>query len=99
MENTIIIAISITLAIFIFIFSILINSSKTKGKQGEKEVNRVLSSLDNTKFKLLKDVYIKKNNGRTTEIDHILILKVKGAGNLWIQGKYMKKELDITDGY
>lgn len=49
------------------------NFATIKGWIGEKRVSNILSSLDPQDYTLLNDLYLPKENGQTTQIDHILI--------------------------
>ena len=49
------------------------NFASLKGSLGEKQVSKLLQSLDPDRFVLLNDLYIPRKNGTTTQIDHVLI--------------------------
>lgn len=49
------------------------NQATIKGWLGEKQVSNLLNKLDPENYILLNDLYIPKENGQTTQIDHILI--------------------------
>ncbi|WP_197277499.1 NERD domain-containing protein [Bacillus sp. FJAT-27245] len=44
-----------------------------KGRLGEKQVSRLLQTLDPATHFLLDDLYIPKGDGQTSQVDHILI--------------------------
>jgi hypothetical protein len=49
------------------------NLPKIKGMAGEKQVARILNTLDPNEYILINDLYLPKEDGKTTQIDHILI--------------------------
>lgn len=49
------------------------NFATIKGCIGERHVANILSSLDSQDYTLLNDIYLPKENGQTTQIDHLLI--------------------------
>jgi Nuclease-related domain/Topoisomerase DNA binding C4 zinc finger len=49
------------------------NFPKIKGMAGEKQVARILNTLDPNEYILMNDLYLPKDDGKTTQIDHILI--------------------------
>ena len=49
------------------------NFASLKGSLGEKQISKLLQSLDPDRFVLLNDLYIPRENGTTTQIDHLLI--------------------------
>ncbi|WP_226641565.1 NERD domain-containing protein [Mesobacillus subterraneus] len=49
------------------------NFAMIKGWIGEKRVSNILSSLDPQDYTLMNDLYLPKENGQTTQIDHLLI--------------------------
>src|SRR5690606_16421614 len=49
------------------------NLPKIKGMAGEKQVARILNTLDPNEYILMNDLYLPKEDGKTTQIDHILI--------------------------
>lgn len=49
------------------------NFASLKGSYGEKQVSKLLQSLDRDRYTLLNDLYIPRKNGTTTQIDHVLI--------------------------
>jgi len=53
--------------------SVSANFANIKGSLGEKQVSRILKSLDPDHYILLNDLYIPRENGTTTQIDHVLI--------------------------
>ncbi|MEA4826893.1 MAG: nuclease-related domain-containing protein [Clostridium sp.] len=59
----------IILAIIAFILSL----PKVKGIIGETAVSGLLSSLDSEEYKVLNDIMIRKKDGKTTQIDHIIV--------------------------
>ena len=48
------------------------NGAKIKGNVGEKRVANILSTLDNTKYKVINNLMIRTERG-TTQIDHVVI--------------------------
>lgn len=61
---------SFCLIVLVFIF--ILFRPKINGFLGEKSVALILSRLDPTKYKVLNDIML-QINGRTTQIDHIVI--------------------------
>ena len=64
--------------IFLIIMMILYywvsaNFASLKGSLGEKQVSKLLQSLDPKRYVLLNDLYIPRENGTTTQIDHVVI--------------------------
>ncbi|WP_338472480.1 NERD domain-containing protein [Niallia sp. XMNu-256] len=64
--------------LFLLIMTILTiwvgaNFASLKGAYGEKQVSKLLRSLDLNHNTLLNDLYIPKQDGTTTQIDHVLI--------------------------
>lgn len=51
------------------------NYANIKGRVGEKHVAKILERLNPQEYILLNDLYIPKEDGTTTQIDHILITK------------------------
>ena len=49
------------------------NFASIKGWIGEKRVANILSSLDSQEYTFMNDLYLPKENGQTTQIDHLLI--------------------------
>jgi hypothetical protein len=49
------------------------NFASIKGWIGEKRVANILSTLDSQDYTLMNDLYLPKENGQTTQIDHLLI--------------------------
>ncbi|WP_316568964.1 NERD domain-containing protein [Neobacillus sp. YIM B06451] len=52
---------------------LLFNPASFKGRVGEKQVSRLLQTLEAETHILLNDLYIPKENGQTSQIDHIFI--------------------------
>lgn len=48
-------------------------SPKIKGKIGETSLSLQLKRLDEESYKLINDIYLDKGNGKTTQIDHVVI--------------------------
>lgn len=44
-----------------------------KGKKGERTVAKILSPLDENEYKVLNDVMVRTQNGKTSQIDHIVV--------------------------
>ena len=61
------------LFMLILTFWVGINFASLKGSYGEKQVSKLLQSLDPDRYILLNDLYIPRKNGTTTQIDHVLI--------------------------
>jgi len=49
------------------------NLPKLKGMAGEKQITRILKTLDPKEYILINDLYLPKEDGKTTQIDHVLI--------------------------
>lgn len=49
------------------------NKATIKGKVGEIQVASILHTLDPNDYILLNDLYLPKKDGKTTQIDHVLI--------------------------
>ena len=45
----------------------------SKGDRGEHYVSKILSSLNENEYKILNDVMLRTKNGKTTQIDHIVV--------------------------
>mgnify|MGYP000845811363 FL=1 len=45
----------------------------SRGEMGEHYVSKILSSLDENEYKVFNDVMLRTKNGKTTQIDHIVI--------------------------
>lgn len=65
----------VLLAVFVFILISLqmLKSPKVKGRIGESSVRRKLRKLDSEEYKVLHDLMIRRANGRTSQIDHVVI--------------------------
>lgn len=61
------------LLIVLFVLMLLLSSPKIKGYLGELSVSRYLGMLNQEEYKIFNDVYLAKKNGRTTQIDHIIV--------------------------
>lgn len=59
--------------ILILISIRVLKSPKMKGKIGESDVRRKLRKLDSKQYKVLHDLMIRRANGRTSQIDHVVI--------------------------
>ena len=60
--------------IFLSLFFFLIfNRTKIKGKVGEFNISRRLNSLNQDDYKILNDIIFQTKNGRTVQIDHIVV--------------------------
>ena len=65
----------LVVVLILYIFGTLMNEvygPKIKGAEGEYTVAKLLRKLNKKKYKILNDVYI-KTNGRSTQIDHLVI--------------------------
>lgn len=51
----------------------ILKSPKTKGRIGESSVRRKLDKLNSKEYKVLHDLMIRRTNGRTSQIDHVVI--------------------------
>lgn len=58
---------------FIFLFFVKANFATIKGGIGEKRVNKLLSQLDPDMYKIYHDLYVTKDDHKTTQIDHIVV--------------------------
>ncbi|WP_066297693.1 NERD domain-containing protein [Bacillus sp. FJAT-29937] len=61
------------IVIILLIWLLKRNFATIKGSIGERKVSKHLSTLDPNNYSLLNDLYIPKENGQTTQIDHILL--------------------------
>lgn len=52
---------------------VILSSPKIKGFIGEKSVSYQLNKLDKEKYFVINDIVIPTTNGKTTQIDHIVI--------------------------
>ena len=62
----------IIIILIIIMLIIKFNGAKIKGNVGEKRVANILSTLDNTKYKVINNLMIRTERG-TTQIDHVVI--------------------------
>ena len=62
----------IIIILIIIMLIIKFNGAKIKGNVGEKRVANILSTLDNTKYKVINNLMIRTVRG-TTQIDHVVI--------------------------
>lgn len=92
----------------LIVISIVLGLPSVKGKIGEGSVNLLLNRLDKEKYLVLNDVYIPKADGKTAQIDHIVIspfgifvIETKNyrgwitggeTSQYWTQTIYQKKE-------
>ncbi len=60
------------LALFI-VTALLLKSSKVKGIIGEMSVSFQLKMLDKEKYFVLNDIVVPTTNGKTTQIDHVVV--------------------------
>lgn len=49
------------------------NFASFKGMLGERHVKNILSALNPAEYSLLNDLYIPKEHGQTTQVDHLLV--------------------------
>lgn len=61
------------LLIILIIIAIIMKNPKIKGKIGETSLSLQLKRLDEESYKLINDIYLDKGNGKTTQIDHVVI--------------------------
>ncbi|WP_172797490.1 NERD domain-containing protein [Bacillus sp. FJAT-27445] len=59
--------------IFDIFRDLLFNPAFFKGRMGEKQVIRLLQTLDPETNVVLNDLYIPKENGQTSQVDHVLL--------------------------
>lgn len=62
--------------VFIVFFLLVVLRKRTwinKGDQGEHHVSMILSSLNESEYKILNDVMLQTKSGKTTQIDHIVV--------------------------
>ena len=62
----------IIIILIIIMLIIKFNGAKIKGNVGEKRVANILSTIDNTKYKVINNLMIRTERG-TTQIDHVVI--------------------------
>ncbi|WBW96258.1 NERD domain-containing protein [Oceanirhabdus sp. W0125-5] len=60
-------------AIIIVTVILLLSSPKVKGYLGEKSVSIRLKGLNEEEYKILNDVYLPTNRGKTTQVDHLVV--------------------------
>lgn len=58
---------------FSLIIILGINTPKIKGWLGEKNISSRLGKLDSDKYIILNDLFIKSENGSTSQIDHLVV--------------------------
>lgn len=68
----------ILLVILGFIIFVVLSSSKkwsrtSKGNKGEHRIAKILFSLSANEYKVLNDIMLCTKNGRTTQIDHVVV--------------------------
>ncbi|WP_246370040.1 NERD domain-containing protein [Saccharibacillus deserti] len=63
------------LAVLLFILFLTLRSPKIKGRIGEGSVRHKLRKLDRKEYKVLHDLMIQRTNGKTSQIDHMVISK------------------------
>ncbi len=63
------------LVLLVFVLSIVYSIFKPqiKGYLGEKSVQFMLSGLEEDEYILMNDLYVPKDDGSTTQLDHVLI--------------------------
>ncbi len=59
--------------IIIFIILVLILRLPSKGEIGERAVNLLLRELNEDQYFVLHDLYLPKSDGKTTQIDHVVV--------------------------
>lgn len=59
--------------IVMLIVVIILKNPKVKGAIGEWSVARILKRLDQEKYKVINDIYIPKEDGTTSQVDHIVV--------------------------
>jgi len=57
----------------LIVLSIVLGSPSIKGRIGEGSVNILLNRLDKEQYRVLNDVYISKSDGKTAQIDHVVV--------------------------
>ncbi|MBN8193971.1 NERD domain-containing protein [Bacillus sp. NTK074B] len=66
---------SYLILILMLVLAILASSPAYKGKIGERKVKYYLSKLNPDQFVVLHDILIPSENGKTTQIDHVVLSK------------------------
>lgn len=67
------------LGFILFIFLIILtlylalNLANIKGSIGERQVNNILSRLDPAVYRVYHDLYIPRENNKTSQVDHIVV--------------------------
>ncbi|QRF24216.1 NERD domain-containing protein [Alicyclobacillus sp. TC] len=61
--------------IFILFVGLRLFAAKFKGKMGELKVDGLLVKLPSTTYHTLDNVLLRKKDGRTSQIDHIVVSK------------------------
>jgi hypothetical protein len=59
--------------LLVFVMAIALKSPYVKGYIGEMVVNNQLKKLDPNNYIILKDVLLTKRDGKTTQVDHIVV--------------------------
>jgi hypothetical protein len=59
--------------VILIALAFIIRSPKIKGIIGEKSVSFQLNKLDKMKYFILNDIVIPSTNGKTTQIDHVVV--------------------------
>ena len=59
--------------LIMIVIIIIVRSPKIKGIIGEKSVSHQLSKLDKGKYFILNDIVIPSTDGKTTQIDHVVV--------------------------
>jgi hypothetical protein len=62
----------LVLFVVIVLLSAILNAPKIRGARGESRVARLLSRLDNSKYKALNDIVVRTGRG-TSQIDHVVV--------------------------
>lgn len=58
--------------LFLLLFYVKTNIATIKGSYGERQVNKILSNLDEETYKIYHDLYLPTENDKTTQVDHIV---------------------------
>lgn len=62
----------ILIILLILVIYFRINFANIKGNYGERQVNRILSRLDSTRYTIYQDLYIPTGDDKTSQVDHIV---------------------------
>jgi len=78
--------------ITLLLSSLLRSGKKGKGRKGEKKVSSILRSLGKSgKYEVLDDILVRKENGFTAQIDHVVVSE---AGVFVVETKNYKGRIE-----